>query len=87
MKSVTATIFNSGFRDRVPAALSGVRLNALFLRFVLAVVIPGAALLVFLLLWSVGARNVETSLGQLPGPAKVWEQAEPASSRPSSAPG
>jgi nitrate/nitrite transport system permease protein len=75
MKSVTATIINPDFRDRLLEALSGARLNALFLRFVLAVVIPGAALLVFLLLWSVGARNVETSLGQLPGPAMVWEQA------------
>jgi nitrate/nitrite transport system permease protein len=27
------------------------------------------------MLWAVGAQQVETSLGQLPGPAKVWEQA------------
>ncbi len=38
------------------------------------VLVPLAALLVFLLLWSAGARNVETSLGVLPGPVQVWEQ-------------
>lgn len=38
------------------------------------VLVPLAALLVFLLLWSAGARKVETSLGVLPGPAQVWEQ-------------
>jgi nitrate/nitrite transport system permease protein len=75
MKSVTATLFSPALRGRVLETLSGARLNALFLRLVQAMVIPGAALVVFLVLWSVGARNVETSLGQLPGPAKVWEQA------------
>ena len=37
--------------------------------------IPLLAILVFLGLWSIGAKNVQTSLGQLPGPAKVWQQA------------
>ena len=31
---------------------------------------------VFLLLWSAGAAQVQTSLGQLPGPAQVWEQGQ-----------
>lgn len=39
-----------------------------------ALMVPLIAFGVFLMLWSAGARNVETSLGQLPGPAKVWEQ-------------
>lgn len=38
-------------------------------------VVPLIAMLVFLLLWSAGARQVQTSLGALPGPAQVWEQA------------
>ncbi|HBT56851.1 MAG TPA: nitrate ABC transporter permease, partial [Pseudomonas sp.] len=37
--------------------------------------LPLIALLVFLLVWSVGASQVKTSLGVLPGPAAVWEQA------------
>ncbi len=36
--------------------------------------VPLTAMLVFLGLWSLGAKNVETSLGVLPGPSKVWEQ-------------
>ncbi|GAB4359346.1 MAG: ABC transporter permease [Methylohalobius crimeensis] len=35
---------------------------------------PLLAIGIFLVLWSVGARQVHTSLGVLPGPAKVWEQ-------------
>lgn len=40
-----------------------------------ALLIPLAAMLLFLLAWGGGARNVQTSLGQLPGPVQVWEQA------------
>jgi nitrate/nitrite transport system permease protein len=39
----------------------------------------GPALLgiaIFLVLWHVAAKGVVTSLGKLPGPAEVWEQAE-----------
>ncbi len=36
--------------------------------------IPLLAVSVFLMLWSVLAAQVQTSLGVLPGPAKVWEQ-------------
>lgn len=36
--------------------------------------IPGLAILIFLGLWGLGAQRVQTSLGQLPGPLKVWEQ-------------
>ncbi len=37
--------------------------------------VPLVAMLIFLGLWSLGAKHVETSLGVLPGPGKVWEQA------------
>jgi nitrate/nitrite transport system permease protein len=37
--------------------------------------VPALAIVIFLGLWAVGAKHVETSLGQLPGPAKAWEQA------------
>jgi len=37
--------------------------------------IPALALGIFLMLWSSGAAQVTTSLGVLPGPAQVWEQA------------
>ncbi|SDK69583.1 ABC transporter permease [Microbulbifer yueqingensis] len=38
------------------------------------VALPAAGILVFLLLWSAGARNIDTSLGQFPGPLAVGEQ-------------
>lgn len=37
--------------------------------------IPVLAIGIFLLLWGSIAQQIETSLGQVPGPAKVWEQA------------
>jgi nitrate/nitrite transport system permease protein len=37
--------------------------------------VPLLAILVFLLAWSAAAPRVETSLGTLPGPVQVWDQA------------
>jgi nitrate/nitrite transport system permease protein len=37
--------------------------------------VPLLAILAFLLLWSFFAARVQTSLGQIPGPAAVWQQA------------
>src|SRR5688500_9604846 len=37
--------------------------------------VPLAAIAAFLLAWNAVAPRVETSLGALPGPAQVWEQA------------
>ena len=36
---------------------------------------PVFGIAVFLLLWQWAAKNINTSLGQFPGPAAVWEQA------------
>ena len=38
-------------------------------------VAPIAAFLIFLFLWNIGAAQIKTSLGQVPGPAQVWSQA------------
>jgi len=37
--------------------------------------LPLLGMALFLMLWQSGAAHVNTSLGQLPGPAQVWEQA------------
>ncbi len=37
--------------------------------------VPIIATIIFLGLWSVTAAQIETSLGSVPGPVKVWEQA------------
>ena len=39
------------------------------------VLLPLVAFLIFLWLWSFSAARIETSLGQVPGPAAVWGQA------------
>lgn len=38
------------------------------------VAVPVVGVLVFLMLWSFAASNIDTSLGKFPGPAAVWEQ-------------
>jgi len=37
--------------------------------------VPLIAIMVFLLLWGTLAPKVQTSLGAVPGPAQVWEEA------------
>ena len=37
--------------------------------------VPLVAMLLFVLLWSFMAARIDTSLGKIPGPAAVWEQA------------
>ncbi|MDJ0805874.1 MAG: ABC transporter permease [Gammaproteobacteria bacterium] len=45
-----------------------------FVKLINNLLVPFIAILIFLGLWSAGAKNVQTSLGVLPGPGKVWEQ-------------
>ncbi len=37
-------------------------------------ILPLIGMLVFLLIWDIGAKNIHTSLGTFPGPAQVYEQ-------------
>jgi nitrate/nitrite transport system permease protein len=46
----------------------------LIARTVKLVGLPLAGILVFLMLWQAAADRIDTSLGQFPGPAQVWEQ-------------
>lgn len=39
-----------------------------------ALALPTLGLVLFLALWNVVAKNIDTSLGQFPGPVAVWEQ-------------
>ena len=55
--------------------MSGDKINKHMNAFVQVFMVPLIAFGIFLLLWSAGARNVETSLGQFPGPSMVWDQA------------
>ena len=66
--------FNLPVFERILDYLAGDRLTRIAGNFGRVVLVPVLAVGVFLLLWSVGAKNVQTSLGQLPGPAAVWDQ-------------
>ena len=39
------------------------------------IAVPAVAMLAFMLLWSHAAASVETTLGRIPGPVAVWQQA------------
>ena len=41
-----------------------------------ALAMPVLGIAIFLLLWQAGAARVQTTLGQLPGPALVWSEAK-----------
>ena len=74
MNLTSPKTFDLPWLDRTLNYLSGDIFNKHMNGVVQALMVPLIAFGVFLMLWSAGARNVETSLGQLPGPAKVWEQ-------------
>jgi nitrate/nitrite transport system permease protein len=40
----------------------------------LKLAVPGLAIVIFLALWGSIAAQIQTSLGELPGPSKVWQQ-------------
>jgi nitrate/nitrite transport system permease protein len=42
--------------------------------FLEGLVLPALGIIVFLMAWQFSAERIDTSLGQFPGPAQVWEQ-------------
>ena len=71
---ITSNTFNLPRLDSLLSISPSDYINKVFGRFVNNLLVPIVAMLIFLGLWSVGAKNVETSLGVLPGPGKVWQQ-------------
>ncbi len=62
--------------QRLQAGFSRQRFDALWQATIRAVIVPLAAIVMFLFLWGEGAAHVHTSLGVLPGPTQVWRQTE-----------
>ncbi|MFO7593455.1 MAG: ABC transporter permease [Pseudomonadota bacterium] len=60
--------------DRIQGTLQGERFARLATSLSRNLLTPVIAIVVFLAIWSAAASKIETSLGTLPGPAKVWEQ-------------
>ena len=67
----------TGFTWFVPLIKLGARDNPQqqMVDLVKMVGVPILAFIIFLSLWHVGAAKVVTSLGQVPGPSQVWQQA------------
>lgn len=66
--------FSASWLDSLQEALQGEKYTRLISSFTRCLLIPVTAVLFFLSAWGVAASNIETSLGTLPGPSKVWEQ-------------
>ncbi len=76
MSAVTSKkTFEIPWFDRLIEYLSGDTITRHLGGLARNVLVPLIAIAFFLALWDIGARQVQTSLGVLPGPAKVWEQA------------
>jgi nitrate/nitrite transport system permease protein len=73
---LTAKTFQLPWLNRGLDWLSGDGINRVAGGLTNAVLLPLVGIGLFLLLWGAGAAQVETSLGQLPGPAQVWEQGQ-----------
>jgi len=72
--SITSKTFNLPWMERFLTTMASEYTGKRFIKLIKNLLVPMIALVLFLGLWSIGAKNVETSLGVLPGPAKVWEQ-------------
>lgn len=68
-------VFNLPRKDKVLELLAREPTNKKFKDITLNLMMPVIALGIFLLMWSFGASQVKTSLGVLPGPVKVYDQA------------
>lgn len=70
----TRNTFNALWLDRIQGALQGERFMKMTAGISRNLLIPLIAVAVFLAIWGAAASKIETSLGALPGPSKVWEQ-------------
>jgi nitrate/nitrite transport system permease protein len=71
---LTNQTFQSQRLEKSLSYLSGDSLNRFARKLTSNLLIPLLAIGIFLFLWDAGARQVQTSLGELPGPKAVWEQ-------------
>ena len=72
---MAATIQFPGWLEPYARLLRGDRPGAQLAIITRQLGLPLLGIALFLFFWQVGAARVQTSLGQLPGPSQVWEQA------------
>jgi len=56
------------------SALASTKLHGVFKAACKLLVLPLLGIMIFLLLWSISAKNIHTSLGDFPGPNAVYQQ-------------
>ena len=73
---VESIMENIGWKRLIPSGFKfkGINWNEQFSLLVKKLGVPLVAIGIFLVMWAGIASQIQTSLGQLPGPAKVWEQ-------------
>lgn len=79
MKAIAIKLFSiPGMRWGIPFVklFSGESVSEQLNIILKNMLIPFMAIVLFLTAWSFTARQITTSLGQVPGPAMVWEQAQ-----------
>lgn len=68
-------VLGLGFLTPVLKALSGDNPRAQLSEIMRLLVVPVLSICLFLMMWSTLAPKVQTSLGVIPGPAQVWQEA------------
>jgi nitrate/nitrite transport system permease protein len=68
--------FDLPWVEKVMNYLSGEGITRSAFKLTQNLIVPMMALIIFLFLWEIGAKQVQTSLGTLPGPEAVWEQSK-----------
>ena len=68
--------FDLPWVEKVMNYLSGEGITRSAFKLTQNLIVPIMALIIFLFLWEIGAKQVQTSLGTLPGPEAVWEQSK-----------
>jgi nitrate/nitrite transport system permease protein len=79
MKAIAIRFFNTtGMKWGIPLVklISGEKVIEQLISITRTIIIPVFAIVLFLLSWAFSARQITTSLGQVPGPEMVWEQAK-----------
>ncbi|MBU3055642.1 ABC transporter permease [Pseudomonas indica] len=65
---------NPSIATPISNTVKAARTQALLKRWAPAVILPLAGIFAFLVLWQLVANNIQTSLGQFPGPVQVYTQ-------------
>lgn len=73
-QTLKSTENEASFYSPLTRLLGSIRLLEQSRTFLQAMIVPGIAFLIFLLLWAFTASKIETSLGVVPGPTQVWGQ-------------